>query len=721
MINRTRTRFPRNLGLFWRDTRASVAVIFILSATALIAFLGAGLDMSRAYVARQELSNVATMTCQYSTRPSVYQVAYSNNNGVATYASQVNSFATQSLANQKFQVTQTNATPFTYSGLGGNGQVSLAASVPTLFLPIVSINSLPVSVTITCAQAQTTTPNSGNSNAGTVVLSESFENSACSGTCYSTFQPNGAQNDPSPTTYSTFSNTVGYVGTTGAEWSIMGYCLEVDTVGEIKNSVPNGTHSAELDCDNATHSAGNSSISNKTYYTAGTYEIRYSYTARIDYPDYDPTYICASTAADLAWANDSNETGLPYGPSVARSNQLNVYFDADQNGLAPTHTTLDGTQTLAGSNMIDQCVYATSWVQRSITINVTTAGYYWLSFAADGANDSYGAQLDAISVCHVSCSGSITDPFPSDWTSSPLLFEDSFESPSSSGTINTSKVLDADYGASNNGWPNQTASGWATGPYDQVALLRGSSLVDDGSQSLELDSAKSGSQTSSRRSVSRSFYLDPGYYAISYDYISGVKFNGVNATNCTYAPSSSSALTAYSSTTSTAGKSLITNASGYWPADTNAVAVFMSNSLQASYPVGNGGLNSTTYYTNPGSSTTTSTPTVAPDAVSTSSYNTAQMNPVLDYCNYASAWTARTTYVRITKPGSYWLTIGAVGAASSQDLTGGIIDDVKVTAYGSLYGSGPSFYATVPTPGPANGSTVTYTGFTLVADPLAPT
>ena len=93
---------------------------------------------------------------------------------------------------------------------------------------------------------------------------------------------------------------------------------------------------------------------------------------------------------------------------------------------------------------------------------------------------------------------------------------------------------------------------------------------------------------------------------------------------------------------------------------------------------------------------------------------------MLDYCNYASAWTTRTTYVQITKPGQYWLTIGAVGASASQDKVGGIIDDVQVSAVGSLYGTAPSFYATVPTPSVANGATISFSGFSIVGDPLTP-
>jgi Flp pilus assembly protein TadG len=716
MTDRTRIRPWERLRGLWPNAQGGVAVIFALSATALIAFLGAGLDMSRALVARQELSNVAAMACQYSTRPSVYEVAYSNNNGVQTYQTQVNTFVTHALANQNFTMTQTNGTPFTYTALGSTGQVSMTATVPMLFLPIVGINSLPVNVAITCATAQAQT----QSPAGTVVLSESFENSACSGTCWSSFQPSGARNSFISTPVTTFPSNVGYVGSSGTEWTIMGYCLEVDAVGVIQSTVADGSHAAELDCDNGSGTAGASSISNKTYYTTGTYELRYSFYGRIVYDDYNPTYICGSTASDVSWANDTNASAGGAN-NVLRNNQVGVYFDPDQNGAAPTHVSGGGV-TLAGTNLIDTCVTATGWIQRSVKITVTTAGYYWLSFAADGQNDSYGGDIDAVEVCVTSCSGSVQDNFPSTWTTSPLLFEDSFETPSTSGaSINTGQTLDADYGASNNGWPYQTSFGWATGPYDQVGIVRASGMTYAGSQSLQLDSNKSGSQTTSQRSTSRYFYLDPGYYAISYDYISRINFSysGYTGTYCTYTPSSSTALSSYSSNTILTGYDPITGSGKGLPKDTGAVAVFMSHSQEASYPVGGAGLNNTTSYYNPSGSTTT-TPTVAPDSVSTSSYNPSQVNPVLDYCNYSQNWTTRTTYVKITKPGQYWLTIGAVGSSTSHYGYGGIVDDVKVSAVGSLYNSSPSFFAAIPTPTPAAGGTVSFTGFSIVADPLTP-
>lgn len=702
-------KFLRSLG---RNCSGGVAIIFALTVTALVAFIGAGLDLSRAYVARQQLSNVATLTCQYSARPEVMTTAYSNSSAVTTYVAQVNTFATQALSRQNFTLSQTQSAPFSYTGLGGTSSVSIATTVPTLFLQIVSINTIPVSLTMACNPGET----ESTSNNGTNVLTESFENSACSGNCYSTFNSNGTQNHPPSSPNQTFPSTTGYVGTTNTQWSIMGYCVEVDAVHNVRSTVADGSHSAELDCDNGTHASGNSSISNKSYYATGSYELRYSYISRAAYPNYDPSYICGSTAADVSWANDTNSSfsGVT---NALRTNQLNVYFDADQSGAAPTHQTIDGTQTLAGSNLIDVCVQSINWIQRSVKFTVTTAGYYWLSFAADGANDSYGASIDAISVCRTSCSGSVQDNFPDDWTTTPLLFEDTFDSPTVPNTygtgFNASETLDPSYGTTSTGtggWPGQQSVGWVTAPYDQLDYLLQNSA--QGSQSLELDADLNSGQSTSNRTISRYFYLDPGYYQVKYNYISDSNFTSMSGTHCTYAPST---ISAYGYT----GKlfaNIRQGGSGNFGNDTNVLAVFMSHGQLISTPISGNSLNSTTTYLNP-SGTVTTTPAVSPTYVSVSNYDPSQVNPLLDYCYFSAGWTTRTTYVKITKPGQYWLSFAAQGSA---DNTGAALDDVRVTAVNSLYGSVPGFAVTVPTPTPANGATISYTGFSFIADPLTP-
>jgi hypothetical protein len=693
---------------FRKSEGGQIAVMFALSATTLVTAIGAGLDLSRAFVSRQELSHAATLTCQYSTRPPVVAIVYNGGNGQANYQATVNAYAQSFLASQKFQFNQTNATPFTYTP-GGSSSVKLAASVPTIFMSIIGVTSLPVSATLNCNNGQvqpteTQTP---------LVFNESFESAACTGTCWGAFAPSGAINTYSATATNTFPSNTGYVGISNTQWTVMGYCLEVDSVGLIVSSVPDGTHSAELDCDNGSGSKGNSSISNKSYYAAGTYELRYNYAGRVGYPNYSPTYICGASATDVAWANDTNSSK----GTALRTNQINVYFDADNNGSPGLHTTIDGTQHLAGVNLIDVCVYSSNWVQRSVKITVTTPGYYWTSFAADGANDSFGGQIDNIMVCRTSCTGSVHDNFPSAWSSGQTLFEDTFDSPTyadvyAGAGFNPYGNLNTSYGTSgaSSGWPGQSASGWATTPYNQVDYLTKYSA--QGTQSLELDADLNSGQSTPNRTISRGFYLDPGYYSVTYNYISDAQFLA-NTTYCLYAPSAAFGYYGY---ITMANANLRLGGTMSVGNDTNSLAVFMSHSQLASTPNTGGALNSTTTYTNPDGSVST-TPAVAPDALNINTYNGSQVNPVLDFCQYASSWQTRTTYIKITKPGQYWLTFAAKGTA---DNVGAAIDDVRLTSLNSLYGSAPSFYVTIPTPGPTPGSTVSYTGFSIVADPNTP-
>ena len=210
---------------------------------------------------------------------------------------------------------------------------------------------------------------------------------------------------------------------------------------------------------------------------AGSYELRYAYASRIPYPDYDPTYICGSSASDLSWANDTNPSGsnVHAGVGVAinalRTNQINVYLDLNTGSNAPPlHTTLDGTQQLGGSNLIDMCLYGMNWIQRSTSVSVTTPGYYWLSFAADGASDSFGGQLDDIQLCRVSCSGPVQDNYTTAWSVSNLLFEDDFESPVYSGsTYNNNGNVNNSNGSSS--FWNVSGNGWSNAPIQPTSVL----------------------------------------------------------------------------------------------------------------------------------------------------------------------------------------------------------------------------------------------------------
>jgi Flp pilus assembly protein TadG len=694
---------------FVGDRRGNMAMLFAVAAAMIVTGVGAGIDLARAYGARQRLSQTAILACQFASRPSI-------NPSSATYVSKVTSFITATLTQQNFQWTQTNSAPYTYNP-AGTSSVTLKASVPTSFMQIVHIATIPISASSTC------NPTTGTQS---TVVSEGFEAttpSGCSNVCW--YLSNGTTSGYTVTgsfpQTNTFTSTVAYTGSTGTQWYIMGYCLEVDLVGAILGTVPQGTHSAELDCDNGHGTAGNSSISTEASLAAGDYEVRYNYAGRIDYPDYDPVYLCGSSASDLSWANDTNAIAGTK-TNVLRTNQINVYLDQDSNGQPPTHTTIDGTQTLAGSNLIDMCVYSNGWIQRSVRIKVTTTGNYWLSFAADGSNDSFGGLLDNIMLCRVSCSGSLQDNFPTSWLPvlnvNKVLFEDTFESPLYTANFltatNTSGNLNYSYGTSGltSGWPSLAASGWTTAPYNAIQYELSSAA--QGRQNISLDMYIS---SSDNRAVSRGFLLDPGYYQVNYNYVSDATFSSTPIPACSAAPNAATVATYAVSGSATAGVRLYPGNYYTLNYDTNTLGVFMSHALVASTPIGGGALNSQTSYNNP-DGTVTTTPKVSPYAVTLSNYSTSGINPLIDICGYAASWQTRTVYIQITKPAYYWLTFAALGTA---DDIGASIDDVKLTALGSLYmSSPPSTYVSIPVPSPQNGSPVSYTGFYIIADPLTP-
>ena len=692
----------------------NVAIIFALSSTVLLLGMGGAIDLARAYNASQKLTEVANLTCQYASRPSVIDIASTS---TSSYISSVKSFIATSLQSQNFPFTQTNASSFTYVA-NGAANVNLASTVPTIFAGVLHISTIPISATAHCFDTPSSVPQRVPDNNSNLLAQEGFEATTNCNRSICDNKPNGTtQGNRGGTITVTTTQTAspGYLGSTGTNWYILGYCLETDIAGQTVGNVPEGARLAELDCDNGTNASGNSSITTTVYLPAGSYELRYYYSGRVDYSNYDPVYLCGTTASDLSWANDRNSAS--WLPNALRTNQINVYLDANTNGTIPTHTTIDGTENLGGSNLIDMCVYSQSWVERSVRIYIGTAGNYWLSFAADGQNDSYGGQLDNIRLCNGTCAGTVQDNFPTAWAGGKILFEDTFESPkySNGSSYNTNGNMGNSLGTSgaSSGWPGQSAAGWANAPTNQIPYwLQG---CPQASQCVELGW---GSGSSPNSLVSRPFLLDPGYYQVTYNYVSEVTFSGLSSVYCGANPSSANIPTLSSQNGTGINRVLGVN-HGTLKEDTNTVGVFMSHAQLASTPNLSTTLGATLTYTNP-DGTVTSTATNPPNSISLTAYNPSQNNPLLDICGYAASSQQRTAYVLIQKPAYYWLTLAALGSA---DGFGGQIDDVKITAVSSLYSGAPSGnVVAIPVPAPANGTSYTnsgaFSGFSITADPL---
>ena len=113
----------------------NIAITFALFSTVLFVAVGGGIDLSRAYNASQELTDVANLGCQYANRPSIVQNASMSGGGPA-YVTSVTNFINASLSSQNFPFTQTNSTPFSYVQ-NGAANVSLTSTVPTVFASII--------------------------------------------------------------------------------------------------------------------------------------------------------------------------------------------------------------------------------------------------------------------------------------------------------------------------------------------------------------------------------------------------------------------------------------------------------------------------------------------------------------------------------------------------------------------------------------------------------
>jgi hypothetical protein len=729
------------------DRSGQVALVFAISTVALLTAVGSGLDLGRAYLTRQQLSATVALTCQYANRPSVAQVAFGSG-GSSSYAADVNTFLTAAWNSQNPTYSETNATPFTYT-TGGAGIISVAANVPTTLMNLVGVRSIPVSVTKPCFDQIASTPPPASNGS---VIREGFDNNAQPGH-YNWYLPNGSITTPDSgvdiVESNSFPSTVGYIGATGVQWYIMGYCLEVDSINNTSPVIPQGSYSAELDCDNSQDNAGNSSISTQAYLGAGSYELRYFYKARIRDKYYTPGYICGSSASDVSWATDGNYDGLQ---GHTATDQINVYLDpAGADGNPPTHSTQSYSgsppQTLAGADLIDTCVYAADWVERSVPITVTTAGYYWLSFAADGFSDSYGGLIDDIRLCTGTCTDTTEDyntdnfanNFPwtdpnlasatSNWTqscmsgsanTSVLLFEDTLQDTSdTSDGIYAADLASSGAFEDASCWTAPT-TGWAAGATNKVAYVNErSGYTPPSPLGMSVQINYGGAQL-----ISRPFLLVPGYYKLGYDYEADAQFSLLNSiigssgqpsTFCGATPSAASYAWLSGGASSFSATSVVSSTSpGTLAWKVNPIAAFISSGQLVSTPILSSTLGDSATYLNPGSTTASSSETVAPDAINLSAYTASSTSALLDLCLYASSWQQRTAYIQIVKPGYYWLTFSTLAStlgASTSSLAGSIAN-VDLTAIGGPSISTVGFSSTpvaVPAPGPAAGSTITYT------------
>jgi len=522
-------------------------------------------------------------------------------------------------------------------------------------------------------------------------------------------------------TWGTYLNYNGWV-TLGGNWSNgTNPGLEIGTIHATYNipSVPDGSNVAELD------SNGNSSMSKHVYLTVGNYELRYWYFNRVTNSNYTPAWICGSNYSEVTWATAPDDWF-----NHVLTNQVSVYFDYDSSGnaqnTAPPATYWDSTLNRnrfdpSKNNLLDSCVESgNKWIERSVTMTVYQSGYYWLTFQAEGASDTYGGIIDNIRLCSNTCPGTVQENFP--WAAGTVLFQDDFNTtyipPQSSGWGAYFGMYAGNFGSWINGSLDKsgTAYGWSqaqpwvTSPYNQMDLTT-QFYTPGGSASIEMN-ASVGS-----RSISRQFVLDPGYYQVSYNYASraligelgstpvcGKSPAAVNASNYSNAfnglsytaLNASWAASHYSAGTIAAPTNVYySGLSGWGRYDENQLSMYVDNGLQVSHPVGSPLFYGPSTYANPDGSAET-----LPELPQN----------VLDTCLYSSFWTNRAVQFKITKPGIYWLTWRSEGQGGNW---GSQLANINLTALGSLTGPNYSSAVTIPAPTPAIGTTINFGSFSM--------
>jgi hypothetical protein len=451
--------------------------------------------------------------------------------------------------------------------------------------------------------------------------------------------------------------------------------IEIGEAGIYGPPPPNGaTHVAELD------GFANTYMARRIYLTPGTYELRYWYVERLVLVDanYAPAYICGSSTADVSWAK--SEIDFAGRNSRKQTNTISVYLDLANTDDPPaefspaTHTQID-TCILAGGK----------WIERSVKITTFAPGFHWLAFQAEGESDGGGGVLSGIRFCKNTCAGTPQENFP--WAANQLLFTDDFtnitiplvNSTSYKGNTRignngswTNGTLDVS--GSNTGWRN-LPTGWTTAPFNQMDFVHITAPL--GGMALDIDA------TNGNRSISRRFVLTPGYYRIDWAYASRVAFADIGSeVVCGSSAASATRLAGTGVATFNPvlyGYGVDATGNPYnSQRNTNMTSVYLDADSLVSHPTHGPEFYAPSTYKNPDGEAAT-LPQLPQN--------------MIDTCGYAQNWQQRSTNVKISKAGIYWLTFRGHGAS---DNRGGHVANVRMYAVGGLSGSAPANVVSIP-------------------------
>gem|GEM_PF-7034833 len=332
---------------------------------------------------------------------------------------------------------------------------------------------------------------------------------------------------------------------------------------------------------------GNTSISTPINFPAnGAYELRYWYHSETHYSQLSPGYLCGSTNADVSndWTSfssnlkftNTNATTLGWIAAYtsnypAQQNRIAVYLDP-----ATSTTTPPSNISPTTNGLIDVCTYSENWIQRSVMINITTTGTYWLTFQSEKGTSGSGGMLSTVQVCFTACAGSVAEPNPYKRievgnNNAPYVFYDGFnqgnrnvtswayQSPIQDGTefqyqtiyniSNMSSNSLADITLRTYNFPVNIFTPQGTYQYNSIGGIDTTTFSNPWvaapldmffpatlSTNFQGGPPPSSSYTSGYRSFEKKVFLTPGYYLVSYtnSFSSGLAFGNLPSTSTTY-------------------------------------------------------------------------------------------------------------------------------------------------------------------------------------------
>jgi hypothetical protein len=147
--------------------------------------------------------------------------------------------------------------------------------------------------------------------------------------------------------------------------------------------------------------AGNVALGRSFLLAQGSYELTYTYAARIKFRGIPDVATCGPIQKALAIQ------AFPSGSAVAESGDWqSVARHYDTNAMA---VFIDNESLATGplpATMVDYCVYGGSLanpVRRVVRFQVTRPGFHRITFRGEGASDSVGALLSNVTLCAESC------------------------------------------------------------------------------------------------------------------------------------------------------------------------------------------------------------------------------------------------------------------------------------------------------------------------------